>query len=523
MKPDNIKKTFVNPLVLPSYSCDSFNMYNGKEEEEDNSLNELYGDSSDAVKKNLGSPYSFWYDFMPMMPENMQRFKTLWVSAMAFQTEGAYRASADPVGLYYEGKWYLYATDSCCWSSPDFIHWEFHDIGVRFIAPDIAVRKGKFYLAGNGTALYTADSPTGPFMNIGDFTWQGKKPEPDNNDVSIFVDEDDRMYLYWGMGPGIWGAELDPDNPSCLITEPKQLVAFDPNHWWERVGASNQDWSNGFIEGSNMIKINGVYYLQYSCSGTEYDSYAMGCYKSSEGPLDGFVLQETNPICRKTEGLYRGVGHAAVCRGPEDTLWMFETVCGNYGVERRLACDPAMINEKGDLVVLNHYDGPQYVPGTADDPGRDNGADVDNLTLGHQMWASSWSAGRNPEYGVDGNIKTWWQPGDEDEEPVFYVGLRGEYDIFSARVMFKEIGEKINPKGGFTYRIEVYDGLDAKDHEWTTLVEHALGTEDQIYFYDTFEKPVRAIFTRLVITGMPEGVKPGLIDYSLFGRSTARE
>lgn len=504
--------TFVNPLCLPCYPVNTFDMYGDKGAQTD-------GGSEGTPPIGKGSPYSFWYDYMPSMPEIMQRFNKLWISSMNLQVEGPYRATADPVGLYYEGMWYLYATGNGCWSSSDFIHWTAHPVNIEYVAPDIAVRRGKFYLAGNSTDLYVSDSPTGPFQTIGAFSWNGQPLNPSNNDISLFVDDDDRMYLYWGMGPGIWGAELNPRQPNELLTEPVNLIQFHPENWWERYGASNQDWSNGFLEGSNMIKINGTYYLQYSCAGTEFDSYAMGCYKSSQGPLSGFVLQKNNPICRKNYGLYRGVGHAAVCKGPQDTLWMFETVTGNYGVERRLACDPAGIDENGDLCVNFHYDVPQYTPGTLSHPELGNGANLDNLTMGHQMWASSWSEGRLPMYGVDGSMLTWWQPRKEDPEPVFYVGLRGDYYIYSIRVMFKEVTKDLNLRGAFGYRVEVYDGLDAKTGQWKTILDKTRNQEDLIYFYDVLEKPVKALFTRLVLTKWPEGVTPGLVDYSLFGMS----
>lgn len=122
-------------------------------------------------------------------------------------------------------------------------------------------------------------------------------------------------------------------------------------------------------------------------------------------------------------------------------------------------------------------------------------------------------------YGVDGSMLTWWQPRKEDPEPVFYVGLRGDYYIYSIRVMFKEVTKDLNLRGAFGYRVEVYDGLDAKTGQWKTILDKTRNQEDLIYFYDVLEKPVKALFTRLVLTKWPEGVTPGLIDYSLFGMS----
>ena len=498
-----MRQTFINPLCLPEYPLSlRRGGLTGKPDPEG-----PFGDNL-AFARNLS-------------PMNA-RFKEIYAARSYLQVENDTRSTADPVGLYYDGVWYLYATGSACWSSRDFIHWTAHDTQVKYSAPDIAVRRGTFYLAGNSTELFVSDSPTGPFHPVGHFTWQGERIYPPSDDVCIFVDDDERMYLYWGLGPGIYGAELNPDKPTELITEPKNLMLFDANHWWERFGENNQDWSNGYPEGSNMIKVNGVYYLQYSVCGTEFDSYCMGCYKSSVGPLDGFVLQERNPIDRKVDGLYRGTGHAAVCKGPGDTLWTFETtLVGVDGVmERRLACNPVCIDENGDLYVRRHYEGPQFIPGVIDRPDLANGCDLDNLTCRHSAWASSHAPGRSAVYGIDGSILSWWQPADDDETPTFVVGLRGEYNVYGARVMFKEVGMDYRHgvvKGPFGYRIEVYDGEDPENEPWTTIVDRTANEEDLVFFFDQLDAPVQAAYSRLVITKWPKGMHPGVIDYSLFG------
>ena len=499
-----MNQTFVNPLCLPEYPATG-----------------RIGRPS-PFGKGPDGPFGMGPMVAKGLPPTHQRFKKLFGARAQLQTENDTRSSADPVGLYYNDTWYLYATGSGCWSSKDFVNWTPHDTGAQYTAPDIAVRRGKFYLAGNSTELYVADCPTGPFTAVGHFTWQGERLTPRNDDISIFVDDDERMYLYWGMGPGIWGAELNVDKPTELITEPKNLILFDANHWWERCGENNQDWSNGFPEGSNMIKINGTYYLQYSVCGTEYSTYCMGCYKSSEGPLEGFKLQDYNPIARKVTGLYRGIGHAAVCKGPNDTLWMFETVLiGVDGdLERRLACDPAGIDENGDLYVKYHYEQPQFVPGVIAHPELGNGTNLDNLTTRHQVWATSHAPGRNAVYGNDGNIMTWWQPADDDKEPTMVIGLRADYNIYGARVMFKEVGLKFSEgidKGPFGYRIEIYNGDDPENEAWTTIIDRTNNEEDYVFFYDTLETPVPACYTRLVITKWPEGQHPGIIDFTLFG------
>ena len=183
------------------------------------------------------------------------RFQDMFRGTGTYITEQATRSTADPYGVYHEGVWYLFGSQGSLWVSEDFVNWEFHDLGYVYgMAPTSAVRENAdgtetWYLAGNGTHLWAADSAVGPYEDLGEFTWNGEglvQPIPANNDVDVFIDDDGRMYLYWGMGPGVWGAELDPENPTVLITEPKEIIAFDKNVYWERFGQHHQDYENGF-------------------------------------------------------------------------------------------------------------------------------------------------------------------------------------------------------------------------------------------------------------------------------------
>ena len=45
-----------------------------------------------------------------------------------------------------------------------------------------------------------------------------------------------------------------------------------------------------YIEGAFMTKHDGLYYLQYACPGTQYNTYADGVY-TSRSPLGPFVRQ----------------------------------------------------------------------------------------------------------------------------------------------------------------------------------------------------------------------------------------
>ena len=474
-------------------------------------------------------PFALSRMILQRLPETHKRFETLFGGLIPYVCENDTRSTADPSGLYYKGTWYVYGSQGALWSSKDFVNWDFTDLSYAYtMAPTIAVRteddgKDKFYLAGNSTELFVADHPKGRFKSIGKFTYNGKSISPQNNDVNLFVDDDNRMYLYWGMGPGIDGSELDADNPMNLLTEPTELILFNPNNTYERFGQHNQNWENGFSEGAWMIKYRGTYYLTWATAGTQYDTYCIGAYKSTTGPLEGFSIQK-RPVTQNMNGLVRGGGHGSILVGPNDTLWCFYTVNIGYegDMERRLGCDPAAIDENGDLCVPAFHETPEYVPGVMSNPGVRNDAGLVNITARQCYYPSSYSEGRHPVYALDDSTLTWWQPSLEDKQPSLLVSLQGNYDVSSARVLFKEVGLDIASgakTGPFEYKVEV---MNRKDSTWKTLIDRSGNTDDYVMDYQTSDNPIYGQFVRLTITGWPEGIRPGVVEFTCFGESAAK-
>ena len=482
------------------------------------------------------------------------RFQDMFRGTSTYIAENDTRASADPSAFYYNDTWYLYGTNGSLWVSKDFVDWRFVQLkdsegkDMNFTAPTIAVRKdeaGKetFYLAWNSSNLYAADSPEGPFTDLGDFTYNGKSFKDNiedgrviaaHNDVNLFVDDDNRMYLYWGMGPYISGAELNVDNPTELITEPKIIIEYDNSYKWQNFGQNHQDYENGFPEGAWMVKIDGKYYLTWATAGTQYDSYTMGCYQSTTGPLDGFELQEKE-IINQTDavnGTVRGGGHGSIVKGPNDTLWCFYTVNVGYegDMERRIGADPAMIDGNGNLVVPHLSESPQYVPGVLANPGYGNEVGSDVLSVKQGYAVSSYSEGRHPIYANDESMITWWQPSNEDTAPWYLVSFKGNYNVDSFRVIWKEINADrsatLTDKCCIDYKIEIFNGtenpLDAANAgKWTTVYEKK-GDNTNIIDYIELDQPVLGQFARITITNWPAEIHPGLVEFTAFGNSVAK-
>src|SRR5699024_937148 len=145
----------------------------------------------------------------------------------------AFRTAADFSALNVDGTSYLYASGGLgnevdsrvVWSTTDYLTWTPHEMNVRLTAPSVVQVGEKFYMGGNWTPFYVADSPTGPWAELG---WpvhlDGRTLSA--GDVQFFLDPDDgRLYLVYNLGAPIMGVELDPTDPTKVLSEP--VVLFD--------------------------------------------------------------------------------------------------------------------------------------------------------------------------------------------------------------------------------------------------------------------------------------------------------
>ena len=449
-------------------------------------------------------------------------------------TGDSYRSVSDPSVMYYDNKWYLYPSYGIAYVSEDFASWkrvECTPYGHPCYSPSVIPWKGKFLLTAHSHPLYIGDTPTGPFELFGSFIMPDGK-EIDPCDSALFLDDDGRIYIYWCASE--WdekrqldvlmsvGAELDYENPRRMLTMPVVLNKMDPSHIWERFGQHNQDEEFGWVEGQWMLKHNGRYYLIYAASGTQFSNYAMGAYYSDEGPLGPFIYQKNNPITQRTKGLVHGTGHGCIEHGPNNTLWAFYTiaVACNHCCERRIGMDYIAVNEDGELYCPRITDTPQYAPGEVADHEAEGDTGLLPLTLGmraiHKV--SSQIEGRNSLYALDESLLTWWQPAPGDTQPTLTVKLGAPYEIEASRIIWRDVGLDYDGgvlPGPFKYRIEYCP--DEKETEWHTLVDATQNETDLNIDYRTFPAKTGKV-VRLVITGWPEGMTPGVVSFVVFGK-----
>lgn len=511
----NIFDTYCNPIVLPDYPL--MPVLNGKNyvgTGEWGRGDKQFVRDADLILETEGP------DALPRLPFGGGP------TPFHRDAENDVRATADPSCLYYEGRWYLYCTGGMVYDSADFVHWTSHPDATWLpisepMAPTVEVFRGKFYATANSVPLHVSDSPLGPWKQVGEWVLPDGR-EMLANDPMIFRDGE-RLYLYWGLGLGIFGAELDPEKPNHLITTPRRLIRFDGNHAWERMGTNNENWGFGCPEGSWMYRHDGKYYLTYSVCGTEFYSYCMGAYVS-DSPLGEFRLQKKNPISRSDRGLIRGGGHGSIVDGPEGTIWCFYTipVCIDHVFERRIGIDPCGIDENGELYALTGCDAPQFRPGALKHPEAGNATGLVSCTAFALSDASSYAPGHRPMYALDEVLHTWWQPAAEDAAPYLAVSLGAGYYISAVRLLWKDVGlnfaENVYP-GAYRYVIE---GAAAEDGEdWFTLVDASENTEDLSVDYRPFEERLLGKI-RIRILGAPKGVTPGILNFTAFGESAAR-
>lgn len=444
----------------------------------------------------------------------------LWLA----ETTEQYRELADPSALWHEGKWYLYPSVDMAWVSDDEGRtWRHHPLNTRDLgyAPTVVHHRGRFLLMASHSDIYAGPTPLGPFESIGKLTLPPVKGLPPQIDPMLFSDGG-RLFYYWGCTPdsGIWGCELDPEDPTRVTGAPRELIPFRPDaHAFERVGSSNQNPNTGWMEGAWMIKENGRYYLTYSAGGTQYRTYTMGAYVG-DSPLGPFTPQQRNPIFRTTAGLVTGTAHGCIVRGPRDRLWVFYTVFAGvaHGFERRLGLDLVEIDGNGELFVPQATSTPQPLPRSGPEPVERASPPAEPwlaLNESEPNFGSSAAPNTSGRLAADNSLVTWWLPAEADPAPALTAHFSAKAVIHAARVVWRDVGLDTtsgkNP-GPFRYRIEA----ETAPNQWATIIDRSESTEDLLIDYRECA-PVAATRARLVILGHPAGIRPGVAEFTVFG------
>jgi GH43 family beta-xylosidase len=112
----------------------------------------------------------------------------------------------------------------------------------------------------------------------------------------------------FNKGNEIWGGKLNEDMIS--VNQESLRLMIKPDQGWEQQKGQ-------VVEGAEVIKHKGTYYLTYSGSHFESPDYAVG-YATSRSPLGPWKKFEFNPIMKSTSYAH-GSAHHCLTSSPDGT------------------------------------------------------------------------------------------------------------------------------------------------------------------------------------------------------------
>ncbi len=168
------------------------------------------------------------------------------------------------------------------------------------------------------------------------------------------------------------------------------------------------------------------------------------------------------------------------------------------------------------MIMRGPSETPQWAPGVKTKPWIDNDSGSIVLSLDKPVQSSSSYSGRGPEYGVDDNVRTWWQAAVGDKEPYLEVDLMQDFTVDSTRILWSDAGldlkKGVRP-GPYQYSISV--SPDGKTY--STVLDKTKNNEDMNIQFDEIP-PIRARRVRLTISGAPAGMPVGVLELTVFGK-----
>ena len=481
------------------------------------------------------------------------------------------REAADPSMICFQGRYYSFASMTLgVWVSDDLVNWENHrlpdSLPLYDYAPDVRVLGDWVYFCAsnrdhNCDRWRTKDILNGPYEKI-----PGTFPFWDPN---LFVDDDGRVYFYWGCSniTPIYGVELDHETMEPK-TGPIALVEGHPYEiGYERFGENNSllpateaeidakykafheaqgipesmvpeavkplirgMFSNRpYIEGAWMDKHCGRYYLQYAAPGAQYNVYSNGVYVG-ESPLGPFRLAENNPYSYKPGGFLPGAGHGSTMQDEQGNWWHTATmrISVNHDFERRVGIWPAGFDADGELYCNQRYgDWPLSLSGFRQDPWRDPAWML--LSAGKKASASSFVPGHEPSMSAEENVQTWWRAASNSREEWLCLDLGKVFEVHAVQVNFADdkldipCPGEIRPGSQARY-IEERDlrtqwKLEASPdgESWFTVEDKSRADTDLSHDLIVREEGFEARFLRLSNMAVPYEQNPCISGLRVFG------
>lgn len=439
-----------------------------------------------------------------------------------FSEQGRHRATADPVITLFKDKYYLFSTNQWgYWYSDDMLDWKFvprkflksyHHVYDELCAPAVLATKDTLFVIGS---TYTQDFPLYMSTNptVDDWKEAVDSFKVGAWDPGLFVDDDGRMYIYFGSSNfyPTYGQEIDRKTFEPIGERVPLLHLVDSIHGWERFGEYNDNtFLQPFIEGSWMTKHNGKYYLQYAAPGTEFSGYGDGVYVADH-PLGPFTYQSHNPFSYKPGGFARGAGHGATFQDKIGNWWHVSTIgiCVKNNFERRIGIWPAGFDADGILYANTAFgDYPYYLPSVK--PNNNALHDVFTgwmlLNYNKPVVVSSTLGGYTPNYAVDEDIKTYWSAKTGNKGEFIQTDLGEVSTIKAIQINYADQDVDTSFLGkipGIYHQYIIYASNDGKT--WRTLVDKSTNKKDVPHDYVELTQPTEARYLKMVNVHMSSG------------------
>ncbi len=433
------------------------------------------------------------------------------------------REAADPTVVKFKGSYLLFASKSGgYWHSDDLLDWQFietNEIPTEEYAPTaIAIGDTLFFLASSrekSTIYQSTDPMSGK--------WEVAVEELDEPvwDPAFFLDDDNRLYLYWGCSnqDPIYGVELDRENQFSFLGKPAELIHQRPEVLgWEVPGDHNQLINQRpWIEGPWMNKINGKYYLQYSGPGTEYESYADAVYVS-DSALGPYELQPHNPFVYKPGGFGNGAGHGSTFTDDHGNMWHMGTITisQKHIFERRLAMSPVFIDEQGTLYTNTKYgDRPMVLPEKKIESIEEINPQWQLLSYDKEVEVSSVIDSLPVSNITDENIRTYWaaQSGSANEYVILDLGEK--VTVRAIQINFAEHGSElmgINKTSFHRYQLD----YSSDKKTWTNISSSQSAEQDLSHHYLQLPKAIKCRYIKVSNESVPSG-NFAMSDLRVFG------
>ena len=434
------------------------------------------------------------------------------------------REAADAVIVLFRDDYYLFASRSGgYWTSPDLRNWTLiipEGIDIEAYAPAVvAIRDSLFYIPSNNGQIYKTGDPKSGI-------WQRGPTVQGYGDPDLFLDDDGRLYMYYGLSnsapTGV--VELDPFTFQEIGNRVTIVTAQASIHGWERRGDDNLLDESPWIEGSWMIKHNGTYYLTYAGPGTEFKTYADGVYVSNS-PLGPFEYAEYSPYAFKPTGFICGAGHGNTFKDKDDQYWHIGTmtISVDHMFERRLGLWPVDFDEDGHIrcnTVLGDY--PQFFPGERENMIDNSFAGMLLLSHKKQVLASSSVDGHGVDLAVDEEVRTYWSATSGDEGEWLMVDLGKECSIEAIQVNFAEHNTDpalVRGRDKLIYQQYILEtSVDGKIFDM--LVDKSDNLKDVPHDYIELAQAKSARFVKITNKYTPGNGFFALGDLRVFGNST---